>query len=401
MDKVDVGVVIVAAGRGLRAGGGDIPKQYRSVQGRPLLSLTIDAFLSHEAINEVLVVAHPDDQSLYETVVAELRHVDHRLQPPVAGGDSRQESVRNGLEALASSKDFGLVLVHDGARPFVTSELIDRAIAAGLAHGAAVPGVPVSDTIKTVDEHLFVRDTPDRTRLRAVQTPQAFRLDKLLAAHRRAAAEGLNGFTDDGALAEWAGLPVHVYQGDKDNVKLTTPADFDEAERRRLNASAALVARVGTGYDVHAFAPGDHIWLGGVKIAHDRGVAAHSDGDVVLHALTDALLGAVGDGDIGVHFPPSDPQWKGASSDRFLGHAAECVRALGGVIDHLDATVVCEAPRIGPHRERIRARIAAIAGVPPACVSIKATTSEGLGFTGRGEGIAAQAAATVRLPQRA
>jgi 2-C-methyl-D-erythritol 4-phosphate cytidylyltransferase/2-C-methyl-D-erythritol 2,4-cyclodiphosphate synthase len=261
-----------------------------------------------------------------------------------------------------------------------------------------VPGIPVADTIKVVREDGSVASTPPRNSLRAVQTPQAFAFAPLLQAHRAAAEAGLASFTDDGALAEWAGLPVAVFAGEAGNTKLTDAADFAEAERRLGGRPALFVTRVGTGFDVHAFAAGDHLWLGGVRIPHERGVTAHSDGDVVLHALTDAVLGALGDGDIGVHFPPSDPTWRGASSDRFLAFAVERVRLRGGIVDHLDATVLAEAPRIGPYREAIRRRIAEIAGIALASVSIKATTTEKLGFVGRAEGLAAQALATVRLP---
>jgi 2-C-methyl-D-erythritol 4-phosphate cytidylyltransferase/2-C-methyl-D-erythritol 2,4-cyclodiphosphate synthase len=262
-----------------------------------------------------------------------------------------------------------------------------------------VPGVPVTDTIKVVDERARVVETPDRARLRAVQTPQAFAFPALLDAHRRAAQAGRLDFPDDGALAEWASLPVTVFDGEPGNVKLTREEDFSEAERRLGGgAGTGAVLRVGTGFDVHVLTDGDHVWLGGVRIPAERGVVAHSDGDVVLHALTDAVLGALAEGDIGVHFPPSDPQWRDASSDRFLAFAAERVRRRGGAIDNLDVTVLCEAPRIGPHRDLIRETIATIAGVPLGAVSVKATTTEHLGFIGRGEGIAAQAVAAVRLP---
>jgi 2-C-methyl-D-erythritol 4-phosphate cytidylyltransferase/2-C-methyl-D-erythritol 2,4-cyclodiphosphate synthase len=261
-----------------------------------------------------------------------------------------------------------------------------------------VPGVPVTDTVKLVGDDGRVLDTPPRERLRAVQTPQAFGFDALLQAHRKAAAAGLTTFTDDGALAEWAGMEVTVFEGDAANRKLTNPEDFAEAERR-LGGSASRVTRIGSGFDVHAFAEGDHVWLGGVRIPAKRGVTAHSDGDVVLHALTDAILGAIADGDIGVHFPPSDPTWRGASSDRFLADAVRRLSARGGTLDHLDITVLCEEPRIGPYRDEIRARIAAIAGIGLGAVSIKATTTEKLGFVGRSEGLAAQAVATVRLPE--
>lgn len=363
-----------------------------------MLTRTLAAFLSHPEIDQVVVVIHPDDRALYEQSIAEVGLSEsQRLLPPAYGGETRQDSVRLGLETLAATADV-VVLVHDAARPFVTPDLIERAIAAG-RQGAAVPGIPVTDTIKVVDPQGAVVSTPDRTALRAVQTPQAFPYAMLSEAHRKAAAVELHGFTDDGALAEWAGLPVRVFDGDPGNIKLTHPVDFSAAERRLKGVSMAYLTRLGTGFDVHAFAEGDHVWLGGIRVPHDRGVLAHSDGDVILHALTDAILGALADGDIGTHFPPSDPQWRGASSDRFLAHAVELVRQRGGIVDHLDTTLLCEKPRLGPHREAMRQRIAEIAGLRVDQVSLKATTTEKLGFTGRSEGIAAQAAATIRLPE--
>ena len=306
--------------------------------------------------------------------------------------------MRSGLEALVDLAP-DIVLIHDAARPFAGPDLIDRAIQAAERWGSAVPGTPVTDTIKVIGERSQVMSTPDRSALRAVQTPQAFRFPLLLEAHRRAAAANLPTFTDDGALVEWAGLPVHVFEGDPGNIKLTHSADFAEAERRMKGETMTYVTRLGTGFDVHAFGDGDHVWLGGVSVPHDRGVVAHSDGDVILHALTDAILGALADGDIGTHFPPSDPQWRGASSDRFLAHAVGLVRERGGIVDHLDATLLCERPKLGPHRDAMRRRIAEIAGLRLDQVSLKATTTEKLGFTGRSEGIAAQAAATIRLPE--
>lgn len=387
--------LIVAAGRGSRAGEG-LPKQYRMVGGRPVLARTLEAFLTHPRIDAVATAIHPDDADLYGAACEGLPPA--KMLPPVHGDTTRQESVLNGLKTL---KDHGpgFVLVHDAARPFVTAALIDRAIGAAEQTGAAIPGTPVTDTVKIVDDRARVTATPERRLLRAVQTPQAFDLKTLLKIHLQAAEQGLFSFTDDAALVEWADLPVAVFDGDPANIKLTHPADFDEAERRLGGASMNLISRMGIGFDVHAFGEGDHVWLGGLRVPHTRGVMAHSDGDVILHALTDALLGALADGDIGTHFPPSDPQWRGASSDRFLAYAAERVRARGGVIDHLDVTLLCEAPRLGPHREAMRARIAEIAGVRVGQVSLKATTTEKLGFTGRSEGIAAQAAATVRLPE--
>lgn len=409
-----VAAVVVAAGRGIRIGGGT-PKQYRRVGGQAVLTRTLAALAADDAIARIQPVIAADAADFFRSCLEELAPaIRAKITPPVEGGATRQLSVRAGLEALAAGDAPEIVLVHDAARPYVDSALIARAIAAGRDHGAAVPGVPVTDTVKRVVDIApgigRVHETPPREHLRAVQTPQAFVFGPLLGAHRDAAAQGLDGFTDDGALAEWAGLPVVVFAGDIANRKITQPADLIEADRAFATATTDLpapgaramttyVTRLGTGFDVHAFTTGDHVWLGGVKIPADRGVLAHSDGDVALHALTDALLGAIADGDIGTHFPPSDERWRGASSDQFLAHACDLVRARGGRIDHLDITVLAEAPRIGKHREEIRARIAAIAGVPLGAVSIKATTTEKLGFVGRAEGLAAQAAATVRLPE--
>jgi 2-C-methyl-D-erythritol 4-phosphate cytidylyltransferase / 2-C-methyl-D-erythritol 2,4-cyclodiphosphate synthase len=405
--------VVVAAGRGIRIGGGT-PKQYRRVGGQAVLTRTLAALAAQDAIDRIQPVIAADAADFFRTCLDELdAGLREKIAEPVEGGATRQLSVRAGLEALAGAAP-EIVLVHDAARPYVDAPLIARAIAAGRDHGAAVPGVPVTDTVKRVVDIApgigRVHETPPREHLRAVQTPQAFAFGPLLNAHRDAAAQNLDGFTDDGALAEWAGLPVVVFAGDIANRKITQPADLIEADRAFAAGTAETpapgaramthyVTRLGTGFDVHAFTTGDHVWLGGVKIPADRGVLAHSDGDVALHALTDALLGAIADGDIGTHFPPSDERWRGASSDQFLAHACGLVRARGGKIDHLDITVLAEAPRIGKHREEIRARIAAIAGVPLSAVSIKATTTEKLGFVGRAEGLAAQAAATVRLPE--
>ena len=301
--------------------------------------------------------------------------------PPVLGGATRQASVRTGLEALAPHQP-NIVLIHDAARPFASAALVARAIDAAGRTGAAIPAIPIADTVKTVDAAGNVIGTVERAQLRIVQTPQAFDYRMLVDAHRRALAAGREDFTDDAALAEWAGLAVTTFEGEAGNVKLTTAEDFARAQAAQLAALSDV--RTGFGIDVHQFADGDHVWLGGVRIPHVRGVTGHSDADVVLHALVDAILGALAEGDIGVHFPPSDPQWRGASSDRFLAFAVGRVRARGGRITHLDVTIVCEAPRIGPHRDAIRALIAEIAGLPVARVAVKATTSEKLGFTGRG-----------------
>jgi 2-C-methyl-D-erythritol 4-phosphate cytidylyltransferase/2-C-methyl-D-erythritol 2,4-cyclodiphosphate synthase len=384
-----VAAIVVAAGRGLRAGG-DVPKQYRVVGSQPAIQQSLAALAGHSAVGVVQPVIHLDDLCFFEAASAGLA-----LLPPVAGGATRQASVRAGLEALASHQP-ELVLVHDAARPFASPALIARAIAAASATGAAVPVMPVVDTIKTVDAAGTIVGTVDRALLRAVQTPQAFAFAPLLDAHRRAHAAGREDFTDDAALVEWAGLKVTTFEGEAGNVKLTTADDFARAEAAHLAALGDV--RTGFGFDVHQFIEGDHVMLGGVRVPHGRGVTGHSDADVVLHALVDAILGALSEGDIGVHFPPSDPQWRGASSDRFLAFAVERVKARGGRIAHLDSTIVCEAPRVGPHRDAMRARIAEIAGIPISRVAVKATTSEKLGFTGRGEGIAAFANATIRLP---
>jgi len=384
-----VAAVIVAAGRGLRAGG-HLPKQYRELAGEPVIRSSLSLFAWHGQIGAVQAVIHPDDRGTYDSAAKGLR-----LLPPVSGGASRQASVRAGLEAL-SARTPDIVLIHDAARPFCSTELVSRAIVACSETGAAIPALEVTDTIKRVDAGGHVAGTIDRAQLRAVQTPQAFKFAPLLEAHQRAAKEGRDDFTDDAALAEWAGIKVTTFAGESANVKLTTDEDFAKAEARRIANLADL--RLGNGFDVHAFGDGDHVWLGGVKIPHDRGLTGHSDADVALHALVDAILGALADGDIGKHFSPNDPRWRGASSDQFLKFAVERVNKRGGRVAHLDLTIVCEAPRIGPHRDAIRKRIAEIADMSIERVAVKATTSEQLGFTGRKEGIVAMATATVRLP---
>jgi 2-C-methyl-D-erythritol 4-phosphate cytidylyltransferase/2-C-methyl-D-erythritol 2,4-cyclodiphosphate synthase len=350
----------------------------------------MEPFSRHPQISAVQPVLNPDDAAMFDEAVSALRH-----EPPVNGGATRQASVHAGLEALASLRP-DVVLIHDAARPFVTAALISRAIEAAARTGAAVPAIQVTDTIKLIDETGCVEATPERARLRIAQTPQAFRFEVILDAHRRAAQTGPSNFTDDAALAEWAGLTVATFEGDPANMKLTTPEDFIR-EEARLGAMLGDI-RTGTGYDVHAFGDGDHLMICGVRVPHARGFLAHSDGDVGLHALVDAILGALADGDIGSHFPPSDPKWKGAASDRFLKYAVDRVAARGGRLAHLDVTLICERPKIGPHRDAMRARVAEIAGLSPSRVAVKATTSERLGFTGREEGIAAVATATIRLP---
>lgn len=381
--------IIVAAGRGLRAGTGG-PKQYRLIGGRTVLARAMEPFCAHPEVFAVQPVRNPDDADIFDGAVAGLAY-----RPPVDGGATRQASVRAGLEALASEAP-DIVLIHDAARAFVTAGVISRAIDAAQAIGAAIPVVPVTDTVKLVDAAGHIEATPDRARLRIAQTPQAFRFGAILEAHRRAADEGRDDFTDDAAIAEWAGLTVATFEGDAANMKLTTPEDFAR-EEARLGALLGDI-RTGTGYDVHALGDGDHLMLCGVRVPFHRGFIAHSDGDVGLHAIVDAILGALADGDIGSHFPPSDPKWKGAASDQFLKHAVDLVTKRGGRIAHLEVTMICEAPKIGPLREAMRARIAEITDLPLSRVAVKATTSERLGFTGRQEGIAATASATIRLP---
>ena len=384
-----VAAVVVAAGQGLRAGG-EIPKQFRRIAGETLLERALSAFAEAPDVTFVQPVIRPDDVDLVRRLTSGMNVLE-----PVAGGATRQASVRAGLEALVSCAP-DIVLVHDAARPFASASLIARAIAAAEKTGAAIPALPVTDTVKRIDNTGTIEATLDRNSIRLVQTPQAFAFPALFDAHRRALAQGRNDFTDDAALAEWAGIKVSVFAGEPGNIKFTTPEDFARAEA--IQSAGLGDVRTGSGLDVHAFGPGDHVTLGGIRIPHAQALTGHSDADVALHALTDAILGALADGDIGAHFPPSDPQWRGASSDRFLTFAVERVRARGGRIAHLDLTIVCEAPRIGEHRDRMRANIANLAGIGIERVGVKATTSEKLGFTGRGEGIAAYATATIRLP---
>jgi len=384
-----VAAVVVAAGQGLRAGG-EIPKQFRRIAGETLLERALSAFAEAPDVTFVQPVIRPDDVDLVRRLTSGMNVLE-----PVAGGATRQASVRAGLEALVSCTP-DIVLVHDAARPFASASLITRAIAAAEKTGAAIPALPVTDTVKRIDSAGTIEATLDRNSIRLVQTPQAFAFPALFDAHRRALAQGRNDFTDDAALAEWAGIKVSVFAGEPGNIKFTTPEDFARAEA--IQSAGLGDVRTGSGLDVHAFGPGDHVTLGGIRIPHAQALTGHSDADVALHALTDAILGALADGDIGAHFPPSDPQWRGASSDRFLTFAVERVRARGGRIAHLDLTIVCEAPRIGEHRDRMRANIANLAGIGIERVGVKATTSEKLGFTGRGEGIAAYATATIRLP---
>lgn len=376
-------VLIVAAGSGVRAGAG-LPKQYRVLGGRSVLDHAVRAFAGHPAVGRIRIVINPADRALYDAATAGLD-----LPAPVAGGATRQESVRAGLEALAADAP-DLVLIHDAARPFVTPAMIDRVIAALETAPGATPALPVVDSLRRGDD--FVEGEVARAQLHRVQTPQGFDFAAILAAHRAAAP----GATDDVAVLRAAGHAVALVAGDERAFKLTTPGDFDRAEAM---LAPQLISRTGLGFDVHRFGDGDHIWLCGMRIAHSQGLIGHSDADVGLHALTDALLGTIGAGDIGEHFPPSDPKWKGAASDQFLAHARDLVHAAGGTIDHVDLTIIAERPKVGPHRAAMVARIGELLELGTHAVSVKATTTEGLGFTGRGEGIAAQAVASVRLPR--
>ena len=380
-----VAVLLVAAGRGERAGGA-VPKQYAPLLGKPILRRALEAFMGNPRVSMIQVVIGSGDQEHFARATRGLN-----LLPTLAGGPTRQHSVMHGLEALAHRKPEH-VLIHDAARPLVTRDVIDSVIAA-LEAGAdgAVPLLPVADTLRKKQNGHWV--TVPRDGLLRAQTPQGFKFAKIFEAHRRFAQEDV---TDDMALAELAGLHVEAVAGEVSNMKVTNPEDFALAEaqlRARLGES-----RTGMGYDVHRFAPGDHVWLCGVKVPHDHALEGHSDADAGLHALTDAILGAIGEGDIGQHFPPSDPRWRGAPSSRFLDHAAALVHDRGGAIVHCDVTIICERPKIGPYREAMRARIAEILRLDGTRVNVKATTTEGLGFEGRREGLAAQAVATVRLP---
>ena len=388
----DPAILIVAAGRGHRAGGG-LPKQYRKIGGTSVLALTIERFRDFRPGCRILCVIHPDDNALYEDAVVGIKG----LEVPVHGGATRQRSVLNGLRKLDEMAP-DVVLIHDAARPFVDATVIATvADAVGEGNGA-IAACPVVDTLKRETSGQSIGKTVPRDGLWGAQTPQAFPFQSILALHEKANEAGYET-SDDAAVAEWGGLPVMLIESGRGNLKLTTERDFEEAENMVRNLSPALPdIRVGHGYDVHAFEPGDAVILGGVKIPHDRRLKGHSDADVALHTITDAIYGAISDGDIGHHFPPSDPQWKGTASDVFLRHAVERVQSRNGIVTAIDLTIICEEPKIGPHRDTIRMRIADITGIASERISVKATTTEKLGFTGRSEGIAATATATVMLP---
>ena len=391
--KPIIAAIVVAAGKGERASadGDPTPKQYRILAGKAVLARSIEAMLAAEGVRYVLPVLHPDHPGRYQA----LGLSDERLLAPVNGGETRQQSVLEGLAALRKYEP-DLVLIHDAARPLVDAAVISAVLDALEVHDGAVPAVPVTDTIKRSSDGSVIAATEDRRKLFAAQTPQGFRFEKILAAHR-AAANTTEPFTDDASIGEWAGLDVVITPGSDRNLKVTLPDDFARAER--LLGGQRMETRTGSGIDVHPFEAGDHVWLGGVRIDHTHRLAGHSDADAALHAITDALFGAIGEGDIGTHFPPSDPQWKGAASRTFLEHAARLVRDRGGRVVNVDLTIVCEAPRIGPHVAAMKSAIASACGISPTRVAVKATTSERLGFTGRNEGILAMATATVEVPR--
>lgn len=406
--------IIVAAGQGTRAGSA-VPKQFASLAGKPMLAHSYAALASHPAIDAVvIVIGEGQEAALAEALALQAPPLEGRgwgwgvavspspelAAPPhpnpspegeglkyVIGGATRRESVANGLAAVTADR----VLIHDAARPFLSRAVIDALLEALDTHEGALPALPVADTLAHGGAALG--ETVPRDGLVRVQTPQAFRTATIRTAHDAWPED--REATDDAQMVRALGIDVALVPGDIQLEKITHPADFAAAEARH---AARMRVRTAQGYDVHRFAEGEELWLGGVLVPHSKGLSGHSDADVVLHAITDALLGTIGAGDIGMHFPPSDPKWRGAASARFLEHAAGLLAAQGGVIDFIDLTIICEAPKIGPHREAIRARIAAILGIPESLVSVKATTTERLGFTGRGEGMAAQAIATVRVP---
>lgn len=382
--------LLVAAGQGSRAGG-DTPKQFRIIGGKAVIVHAAEALLAHGGIDALWVVVGAGQQDQVRTLLPE-QAVAGLVAGLVEGADSRRGSVRAGLEAIAAAGGADRILIHDAARPFLPGGVVDRLLAALDTATGAIPVLPVTDTLVRGTDGV-VTDGIARDALYRVQTPQAFCFDSILAAHR--CWDVRREATDDAGILRGWGHDVSLVAGDEELEKLTYPQDFVRAQAR---LTQARTMRVGMGYDVHRLAPDEELWLGGVRVPHDRGLAGHSDADVALHAIVDAILGALAEGDIGSHFPPSDPQWRGASSDQFLTHARDLVSARDGIIDHIDLTIICEAPKIGPHRDAMRVRIAEIAGVSVDRVSVKATTTERLGFAGRREGIAAQAVATLSLP---
>lgn len=392
-------VVIVAAGRGTRATSSPkaqrspnvMPKQYQEINGKTVLQRTIEQFINHDAIEYIQVVIHPDDIDTYKNTTLP----DDKLLEPVIGDATRQQSCANGLQALAKYNS-DKVLIHDAARPFVSYDIISYTLAAISSGKCALPATQIADTIKRADDQSIVQETVSRDGLFLAQTPQGFLFHEIHAAHLKAQNQGRTDFTDDASLAEWVGMDVNIVKSEASNTKITTPDDLINAKKTIELSEKYNIPdlRVGNGYDVHRLIDGDGVILCGVKIPSDKKLDGHSDADVAMHALTDALLGTIGAGDIGSHFPPTDPKWKGASSDRFLIHACNLVRTKNGTITHMDITIICEYPKVGPYRETMRENIAAICNMPVERVSIKATTNEEIGSIGRGEGIASIATAT-------
>ena len=387
-------VIVVAGGRGTRAsaGGDRLPKQYCRIGGVPVLARTIGQFLAMKDVGLVLAVIHGDDRELYDALMLD----DEHLSSPVTGGKTRQLSVLAGLKALEEYRP-DYVLIHDAARPFISEKLVANVIATLQDAEASLPVTTVIDTIKRSTDGRTVGGTEDRTQLYAAQTPQGFHYDIIYAAHKKA-VEMSDSFTDDAAIAEWAKIPVALCEGSTDNIKITSREDFIRAERI-LDGEHIMETRVGSGYDIHRFEKGDAVILGGIKIPHSASLKGHSDADAGLHVITDALLGALAEGDIGTHFPPSDDKWKGEPSSTFLQFATGRVKVRGGRIVHIDLTIMCERPKIGPHTDRLRQSIADICSISVGRVSVKATTSEGMGFVGRAEGLATMATATIELPK--
>lgn len=393
-----IAAIILAAGRGERAGqSAEGPKQYRKLGGKSVIRRSLEIFLEHDCITEIVIAIHPDDRDLLDRNLGEIP----KNVTIITGGATRQASTLNALEALEGS-DISHVLIHDAARPFTDRELIGRVVAGLRRKEAILPAMPVSDTIKRADDQQKIVETLNRDALYAAQTPQGFSYRQILQAHRKAHELGKSDFTDDAAIASWAGLAVTIVRGAPENIKLTWERDLVMAEQRlaadRPNHPWFPDVRTGNGYDVHCFGPGDHVILCGVKIPFHKSLTGHSDADVGLHALTDAMLATCGDGDIGTHFPPSDPQWRGAASHIFAEHAAKIVRDKGGRITLADVTFITEDPKIGPHRTAMVAMVSEILDLSPDRISVKASTNERLGFIGRGEGIAAIATVTAVFP---
>ena len=381
-------IALILPGEGGSRYGEEIPKQYMSLGDRPVIRHAVERFLVNDIIDGIRIVRRPQDQALYDEIFSDLPILE-----PVDGGNTRQESVRLGLESLTDINP-SKILIHDGARPFPDPEMISQIIETLKDHKAVIPALPVFDTIKqTREDKKTVSKTLDRRTLWRAQTPQAFEFDAILSAHN--SAIGLD-LTDDSMVAENAGISVKIIQGNETNLKITTQEDMQQA--RMMLGIKRSTTRIGTGFDVHRFGQGDHVMLCGINVPHDQGLDGHSDADVPMHALTDALLGAIADGDIGSHFPPTDEKWKNAESTQFLRHAADLVANLDGEIVNVDVTIICELPKVGPHRDTMRQKISEILEIPLSSVSIKATTTERLGFTGRSEGIAAQASASISLP---